>query len=362
MSAVILQRELEGDDGYDEGVVTNTRYGSFPHSTLAHAPWGAQVRASEVDTGSRGRRGPQRTGKRKRGVATDDQPKIATSASSGFAHLLPPTVESWCLSLPHRTQVVYIPDYSYILQRLRVRPGSVVIEAGAGSGSFTHATARAVYGLNGRVWSFEFHEQRAQRLNSELRDHGLSGFVRVTQRDVYEDGFSISQEVSADAIFLDLPAPWLALKHLTRSGPLNPRLPVRLCTFSPCMEQIQHTVQELREYGWLEIEVVEIGAKRLEVRRERMCLHEHSTNGAPVAPTSVEQAMNRLREIETKAGLSTQNGREEQANGPIKTGFGSGADYEWSTEDPLIHRPEPELKIHTSYLVFAIMPSSSIAA
>ena len=361
VSAVILQRELDGADGYVEGVVTNTRYGSFPHSTLTHAAWGAQVRASEVDTGSRGRRGPQNTGKRKREPAANDHPKTVTSASTGFAHLLPPTVESWCSSLPHRTQVVYTPDYSYILQRLRARPGSVLIEAGAGSGSFTHAAARAVYGRNGRVWSFEFHEQRTQKLNAELRDHGLSGFVSVTQRDVYEDGFRISHEVRANAIFLDLPAPWLALKHLTRSGPLDPRLPTRLCTFSPCIEQIQRTVQELREYGWLEIEVVELGAKRLEVRREGVSSKDHSISGALIPPASVEEAISRLKEIETKAGL-TQNEGTGQLNGQSGAEIDSKVGLKGDLEEPVIHRPEPELKIHTSYLVFAVLPSLSEAA
>ena len=45
------------DDGYAEGAVTNTRFGSFPHSTLIGLEWGAQVRASKVDTGTRGRKG-----------------------------------------------------------------------------------------------------------------------------------------------------------------------------------------------------------------------------------------------------------------------------------------------------------------
>ena len=112
--------------------------------------------------------------------------------------------------------MVYTPDYSFILQRLRVRPGSVLIEAGAGSGSFTHAAARAVYGRQGRVWSFEFHGQRAQRLRAELHDHGLDDFVHLAQRDVYEDGFALSGNRLADAIFLYLTYPLLALKHLTR--------------------------------------------------------------------------------------------------------------------------------------------------
>ena len=49
-------------------------------------------------------------------------------------HILQPTPESWTYSLDHRTQVVYTPDYSYVLQRMNVKPGDTLIEAGAGSG------------------------------------------------------------------------------------------------------------------------------------------------------------------------------------------------------------------------------------
>jgi tRNA (adenine57-N1/adenine58-N1)-methyltransferase len=253
----VLSALDEKCEGYDEGRVTNTRFGSFPHSTLIGLPWGSQVRASNVDTGSRGRRGPQQNKKRKRGdgpvgdniaVGEDNNsgtptPKAPVVASTGFIHLLPPTPETWTASLPHRTQVVYTPDYSYILHRLCVRPGGTIIEAGAGSGSFSHASARAVFngypicesnGTSlakkkkfGKVWSYEFHEQRVGRLREEIRNHGLEGVVELVHRDVCEDGFlldhpcrependGLEQEggalplsPQADAIFLDLPAPW----------------------------------------------------------------------------------------------------------------------------------------------------------
>ncbi|KAL8870479.1 MAG: hypothetical protein Q9174_003491, partial [Haloplaca sp. 1 TL-2023] len=175
LTPTILRAYDDEGIGYAEGKVTTTRYGNYPHSTLIGQPWGSQIRASKVDTGTRGRVG-QHEGqgqKRKRGEASssprngsvvadqDGAPipqdgtsthvkplRTAVPADTGFCHLLPPTPETWTYGLPHRTQVVYTPDYSYILQRLRATPGTSIIEAGAGSGSFTHAAARAVYNGN----------------------------------------------------------------------------------------------------------------------------------------------------------------------------------------------------------------------
>jgi len=226
-----LLRAANSSNPTDE--ITNTRFGSFPHSTLLGSLWGYQVKASKVDA-----RDKRRGKKRKRDedetsavTPAEDEDEIETptfeAAPSGFAHILPPTPELWTLSLPHRTQVVYTPDYSYILQRLKVRPGSTIIEAGAGSGSFTHAAARAVFNgypksteksydklgsinITGKVYSFEYHNLRYEQLKQEIKDHGLDGIVQIIHRDVYKEGFLLPEESSpqATAVFLDLPAPW----------------------------------------------------------------------------------------------------------------------------------------------------------
>ncbi|KAF2245869.1 tRNA methyltransferase complex GCD14 subunit, partial [Trematosphaeria pertusa] len=374
------------DSEYAEGKVENTRFGSFPHSTLLNQPWGTQILASLVDTGSRG----AKSKKRKRGQndegaggpradAEDVKKDIAkaATASSGFAHLIPPTPETWTLCLPHRTQVVYTPDYSYILQRLRVRPGDHIIEAGAGSGSFTHAAVRAVFNgyarpgetqnnseeneaseagptkkkrrkRHGGVYSFEYHAPRAKELQSEIKAHELDSLVTVTNRDVYADGFCLDSddEPNADVIFLDLPAPWLALKHLTRSrpssavlkslssdpstpndsdiatqppsaptpfrSPLNPNSTVRICTFSPCIEQVTKTVSAMRSLGWLEIGMAEIQSKRLEVRRERIGLQEEGLRGANPSAATVQEAVQRLRDVEDRAKVFHGLQKEKQ--------------------------------------------------
>jgi tRNA (adenine57-N1/adenine58-N1)-methyltransferase catalytic subunit len=392
------------DTGYAEGVVTNTRFGSFPHSTLVAVPWGTQIRASLVDTGSRGRkqlRPP--TGQKRKADELDEEDthegglsfsgegpsqKEAVAASSGFIHVLPPTPENWTTSLPHRTQVVYTPDYSYILHRIRARPGSVLIEAGSGSGSFTHAAARAVFSgypedgergepfskkrKVGRVFSYEFHAERHGKVSEEMKQHGLDSIVTAVERDVYGSGFLVSEpgatqktSPAANAIFLDLPAPWLALPHLTRTAsvdnpsPLDPQSPVHICTFSPCIEQVQKTVSALRRHGWLDIDMVEMQQRRIDIRREYTGLEYEGMRGVNAIAADVDQALLRLKAVEQRArdyhtgqreNSRSEKGRLQQAGKPQeaqKTLFKDGR---------IVHRSEPELKTHTSYLVFAVLP------
>lgn len=468
----VYLRETQGEhDGYKEGHVLNTRFGSFPHSTLIGIPWGSQVRASNVDTGSRGRkknkpnaddasaglkrkRDPIDEGEKRVKNDPDDpatpadlqdnpteQPEEAdqvpaedlppttqdqrqqktntTIAKSGFVHILPPTPEIWTSSLPHRTQVVYTPDYSYVLQRIRARPGTRLIEAGSGSGSFTHASARAVYdgypgshgnpSSTGKVFSFEFHEQRFQKMKREISEHGLDQLVEINHRDVYNDGFLIDgKSPEADAIFLDLPAPWLALPHLSRRkpktgsemegieskdgaedawvSPLNPNKSAYICTFSPCIEQVTRTVSEMRKLGWVEIEMFEITHKRIQVYREKIGLDIISERGMQQAPKDVAEALVRLKEIETKAAehnakmFAASCGRkkgddddDDDMEEDVKPDTGATNPtqdnavqvIEEETKNPtaksftqghLVTRPETEIKAHTSYLVFAILP------
>lgn len=462
----------DGESDYAEGKVENTRFGSFPHSTLTNQPWGMQVLASVVDTGSRGKsKKRKRDGDSGPPACADEAKKDvvkAAIASSGFAHLIYPTPETWTLSLPHRTQVVYTPDYSYVLQRLRARPGDHIIEAGAGSGSFTHAAARAVYNgcagqdvpahaldgegehavgmtkrhtrkrRQGGVFSYEFHEPRSRQLRAELTDHGLDPLVTVTHRDVCKDGFCLENNTDtggtapdADTVFLDLPQPWLALPHLARSrpspdalrsitsdssvpspdiepdnqstasvratkpfrSPLNPSVAVRICTFSPCIEQVIKTVAALRTLGWVDIDMVEIAAKRLDVRRERIGLAEEGVRTGNASPATVQEAVQRSREVEGRAAVfhSLQKEKQEEIMRKAeakKRGKEVGADEQGEPggkkrkmegappskheralqnrkdaehrtlykEGRLVHRTEPELKTHTSYLVFAVLP------
>jgi tRNA (adenine57-N1/adenine58-N1)-methyltransferase len=388
-----------------KNAITNTRFGSYPHSTLRDKPLGSQIIATNVNAkdtkkGTKRKRENINEGNKE---GDDILPPAYEPASRGFAHILPPTPELWTVSLPHRTQVVYTPDYSFILQKLKARPGDTIIEAGAGSGSFTHASARAVFNgypthadsyltnghalarqkRYGKVCSFEYHEPRSQQLQLEVEDHGLGGVVRVMHRDVYDKGFLLDEGLSpeADVIFLDLPEPRRALEHLVRSppdgaaSPLNPEGPARLCTFSPCIEQVQQTVEAMQRFGWVEISTFEVQHKRLDVRREMISLNYEGLRGVNASAANIEEAVAKLKELEAKIAHFHETSKTETAGGKSEKGGKKVTNANLETkkdrldrikeedkerkvwrEGRLVHRTEPELKTHTSYLTFAILP------
>lgn len=56
--------------------------------------------------------------------------KLMSSTGKGYVYVLQFTPEMWTLTLPHRTQVLYISDIAFITSKLNLKPGSVVFEAG----------------------------------------------------------------------------------------------------------------------------------------------------------------------------------------------------------------------------------------
>lgn len=174
--------------------------------------------------------------------------------SKGWAHVLQPNPELWTQTLPHRTQILYTPDISMILYQLEIKPGSVVIESGTGSGSLSHYFLRAIR-PHGYLHTFDFHEERVQKAQEEFDSHGLGDFVKVTHRDVCQNGFGEELNGKADAVFLDLPAPQLAIpfaaKALKDEGG-------RLCSFSPCIEQSLRVCEALEQHGFVDVLNLEV--------------------------------------------------------------------------------------------------------
>ncbi|KAG8934320.1 tRNA (adenine-N(1)-)-methyltransferase catalytic subunit trm61 [Tulasnella sp. 418] len=178
---------------------------------------------------------------------------MASKNGKGFIHILRPTPELWTLALPHRTQILYLADISFIVSWLGIKPGTVVVEAGTGSGSFSHSVARTI-GPTGHLHTFEFHEARMLAAKEEFTRHGMSSFVTLKHQNVCRDGFGLTNV--ADAVFLDLPAPWDAIGSAKQA--LKKDCTTRICCFSPCIEQVLRTVSSLNDAGFTDITMYEV--------------------------------------------------------------------------------------------------------
>ncbi|KAG0015381.1 tRNA (adenine-N(1)-)-methyltransferase catalytic subunit trm61 [Podila clonocystis] len=207
--------------------------------------------------------------------------KLGSNTGRGFLYLLYPTPELWTQVLPHRTQILYIADISFVMNFLNLKPGMSMIESGTGSGSFSHSIVRTI-APTGHLYTFEYHQERVNAAKKEFEEHGLSHLVTLQCRDVCKDGFNLENKV--DAVFLDLPAPWEAVasaKKAFKQDKIG-----KICTFSPCIEQISRTVTALSDNGFVDIQMYECLIRFNEIR---------------VIPMwTIEEAMEKQRAIEKK--------------------------------------------------------------
>jgi len=176
--------------------------------------------------------------------------------------LLEPTPELWTNALDQRTQILYVADIAMIVFKLELKPGCLVLETGTGSGSLTASLSRAV-APDGLVTTFEFHAQRAQLAKEDFATLGTDRYVKLEHRDIQENGFPKEYEGKADAVFLDLPSPWLVVE--SAAACLKPNH--MFCSFSPCIEQVHKTCDKLNFNGFRDIQTIEILLREYQVSK-----------------------------------------------------------------------------------------------
>jgi tRNA (adenine57-N1/adenine58-N1)-methyltransferase len=238
--------------------------------------------------------------------------KVGSRNGKGFINVLRPTPELWTMALPHRTQILYLADIAFITSWLDIKRGSHIIEAGTGSGSFSHSVARSI-GATGHLWSYEFHEARANKAREEFTRHGMADIVTLTHRNVCKDGFTVADAV--DSVFLDLPAPWDAIEHAKKA--LRKDRTTRICCFSPCMEQVLRTVSALNDAGFTDITMYETLIRPHEVNQVPTLLPiGEMTQKLIKAERKREEK--RLRQIaNSRSNLSAKRKRGDNADGEV---------------------------------------------
>lgn len=318
--------------------------------------------------------------------------------------MLPLSATLWTQALPHRTQIIYETDIAMLVLSLRLGPGKRVVEAGTGSGSLTHSMVKVV-APHGTVFTCDFHKVRCLEAKEEFERHfgkdntlacsqwrdvcvtstekdvwwtvnknaekneetqqikmkeetkpegeeqepnnfRIHHAVTVEELDAPRCGFGVP-ELSMDAVFLDVPMPWLAVDnvlHVLVPGGM-------LATFSPCIEQTQRLCARLREgpnHEFVDIRTVEVLTKYYEpctfnaVDHRSFCASS-SDSGIGVKRTCEEATS-------SPSPPSHAEGSSEIAEEPK----GTTAEMGKSKMNKVLKlRPSPVSKGHSAYLTFA---------
>ncbi len=202
-----------------------------------------------------------------RGVIQHDDLIGKPFGSQVFSHtgnpffLLQPALHDLLLDTPRTTQIMYPKDIGLILVTMGIGPGSVVLEAGSGSGALTRALAFAV-GDEGKIISYEVRPEMQQLAVRNLKRMGLIDRVEFKLRDIAA-GFD---ETNVDDLFLDVANPWDYIAQVRAA--LKPG--GFFGSILPTTNQVSKLLHALRQYEFAFTEVVEVLLRYYRTEPERL--------------------------------------------------------------------------------------------
>jgi len=159
--------------------------------------------------------------------------------------------------IARRTQVIYPKDMAYITLMANVRSGSKVVECGTGSGALTSYLASHVR-PGGKVITYEVREEFQENARKNIERLGLLESVEFKLKDITEG----IDERDVDAVVLDMATPWLvvgmAYSALRTGG--------RIVSFSPTINQVEKSVDEMHKSGFVSVKTVELIMRTYKVK------------------------------------------------------------------------------------------------
>ncbi|TKJ20998.1 MAG: hypothetical protein CEE43_11050 [Promethearchaeota archaeon Loki_b32] len=173
-------------------------------------------------------------------------------------YVLKPLPSDYILHMTRKTQIIYPEDAGLILLYTGIGPGSIVIEAGCGSGALTCILGNFVR-PKGHIYSYDIREKSLKRAKLNVKRAKLDDFVSIQYGDILNDDLKLE---NVDAVVLDMATPWNAIKkvlnYLKFSGTLG--------SFSPTIEQVKKTVSAMKINGFIEVNTYELIKRRIQVK------------------------------------------------------------------------------------------------
>jgi len=179
--------------------------------------------------------------------------------SQGYKfYVLKPLPSDYVIYMSRKTQIIYPEDAGLILMYTGISPGSMVIEAGCGSGALTCILGNYIR-PNGHIFSYDIRKQSLKKAKNNVLKAGLSDFVSIQYGDILIDDLG---HENVDSVVLDMPQPWMAIKKIKQYLKLSGTL----VSFSPTIEQVKKTTFALRENEFYEINTYELIKRKYQVK------------------------------------------------------------------------------------------------
>jgi tRNA (adenine57-N1/adenine58-N1)-methyltransferase len=160
--------------------------------------------------------------------------------------------------MSRKTQIIYPEDTGLILVYSGISPGSVIIEAGCGSGALTCILGNFIR-PNGHVYSYDINEKAINRARLNVKKAELENVVSIQYGDILYDDLP---HRNADLVVLDMATPWNAIKkirnYLKYSG--------TVVSFSPTIEQVKKTVFAMKNQSFIEVNTYELIKRKIQVK------------------------------------------------------------------------------------------------
>jgi len=163
-------------------------------------------------------------------------------------YLFKPTLMDRLNSLKRKAQIILPKDAANIIIYCDVTPGTMILEAGIGSGALTTVLASMVR-PNGQVISYENRVDFINHAKKNLDRSGLSDMVNIKEKNITEG----IDEQELHAIILDIPNPWDAVNHAWNALEIGGTL----CCYSPLISQMEKTIRTMKEQAFVDIKTFE---------------------------------------------------------------------------------------------------------
>jgi|ECHhosMinimDraft_1075155.scaffolds.fasta_scaffold00095_17 tRNA (adenine57-N1/adenine58-N1)-methyltransferase len=168
----------------------------------------------------------------------------AIKLNQGEGYILKPSLIDLYRGGLRPSQVIYPKDIGYMILYSGIGPGSVILEAGTGSGYLTAALAHFV-GETGKVYSYDMREDMQSKAEKNLKRLGLRERVELKLGDIREG----VPENNVDAVFLDMPDPWNAIDAAKRSLKYSGSV----LAFVPTIRQVELTYIAMDQSGFIDL-------------------------------------------------------------------------------------------------------------